>query len=278
MTPDILLWAKLALAVVVGVVGIAGTAVPWLLGRRTAGDRGLAIADTFAAGVLGGAGLIHLLGSGQQMFSTALPEVGFPIALVLAGAGFMLILFIEAVLVPGHPGHHDSPATSGPATLQHEAHGHAQGAGSVVYPIVLLVVLSVHSILLGTALGAQSSWAGALIVFLAVIAHKGAAGAALGVGFHRAGLGYRAALPRLAFFSVMTPLGIVLGAAVGATLSGQAAQIFEGVFDSLGAGTFLYIAALDIIKTEFDAPEDAALKWWATAAGFTLMAVLALWL
>ncbi len=278
MTADGLLWAKLVLAVVVGLVGIAGTAVPWLLGRRTASDRGLAIADTFAAGVLGGAGLIHLLGSGQAMFASALPEVEFPIALALAGAGFMLILFIEAVLVPGHPGHHDTPATGGPAALQHEAHGHERGAGQVVYPIVLLVVLSVHSILLGTALGAQSTWAGALVVFLAVIAHKGAAGAALGVGFHRAGLGYRAALPRLTFFSVMTPLGIVLGTVVGASLSGQSAQVFEGIFDSLGAGTFLYIAALDIIKTEFDTPRDAALKWWATAAGFTLMAVLAIWL
>lgn len=277
MTPTTLLWVKVALAVAVGAVGLIGTASPWLLRRRTASERALALADTFAAGVLGGAGLIHLLGSGMTAFATALPTVSFPIALVLAGAGFMLILFIEAVLVPGHPGHHDSPSVPESAAFQHEAHGHSHGAGPV-YPIVLLVVLSVHSVLLGTALGAQSSWAGALLVFLAVVAHKGAAGAALGVGFHRSGSSYRQALPRLVFFSVMTPLGILIGAGVGAVLSGPSAQVFEATFDSLGAGTFLYIAALDIIKTEFDEPEDHGLKWLATSIGFVLMAVLALWL
>ncbi|MCV2393885.1 ZIP family metal transporter [Actinotalea sp. M2MS4P-6] len=276
MSSGDLVLVKLAFAVLVAAVGLVGTWVPWLLGRRAADDRVLALSDTFAAGVLGGAGLIHLLGSANDLFRTVLPDVSYPIALVLAGAGFLLILLIEAVVVPAHPGHDAVPAVAGSAGLQHELDWHPEGPRSRA--LVLLVVLSLHSVILGVALGAQSAWAGVLVVLVAILTHKGAAAVALGVGYRRAGLSHREALPRLAFFSAMTPLGIVLGTIVGAVLLGTTAQVFEAAFDAIGAGTFLYIAALDIIKTEFDGPGHHAQKWLATAAGFSLMAVLAFWL
>lgn len=147
-----------------------------------------------------------------------------------------------------------------------------------MYPVILLIVLSIHSVILGLALGSQSALSGALIVFLAILAHKGAAGLALGVGFQRAGLTHRQAMGRLAFFSVMTPLGIIAGAVIGGALAGRSDMLFEAVFDSIGAGTFMYIAALDIIKTEFDHQRDHAQKWLAAAAGFGFMALLAIWI
>ncbi|MGE5186640.1 MAG: hypothetical protein ACM31C_31515 [Acidobacteriota bacterium] len=52
---------------------------------------------------------------------------------------------------------------------------------------------------------------------------------------------------------------------------------FEGIFDSLAAGTFLYIAMLDIIRTEFEVRGDRWQKWSLASAGFATMAVLALW-
>ncbi len=228
--------------------------------------------------MLGGAGLIHLLSAGVDKFHAALPDLAYPFALLLAGAGFLFILLIEGVIVPGHPGHDASPLQPGPSAVQHEMDWHPGGSRSAVYPAILLIVLSVHSVILGLALGAQSALASAVIVFLAIVAHKGAAGIALGVGYQRAGLTHREAMPRLAFFSAMTPLGIVAGASIGAMLTGRADVFFEAVFDSLGAGTFLYIAALDIIKTEFDGPRYHAQKWLAAAAGFAIMALLAIWI
>ncbi len=280
MSTDGLFWLKVAFAVVVAAIGLFGTYVPWILGKRGASERVLALSDTFAGGVLGGAGIIHLLGAGIDKFRVALPNVTYPLGLLLAGVGFLVILLIEGVIVPGHPGHDDSPSHPGPgpATVQHEMHWHPSGLGSALYPAILLIVLSVHSVILGLALGAQSALAGAMVVFLAIIAHKGAAGVALGVGYRRAGLTHRKALPQLAFFSVMTPLGIVAGASIGAALVGHANTLFEAVFDSLGAGTFLYIAALDIIKTEFDGSRYHAEKWLAAAAGFGIMALLAVWM
>ena len=76
----------------------------------------------------------------------------------------------------------------------------------------------------------------------------------------------------------MTPAGIVAGTAVSPLLSTHAGLLFEAVFDSVGAGTFIYIAALDITRTEFDTPEDRWPKWVCATAGFAAMAVLAIWL
>lgn len=61
-------------------------------------------------------------------------------------------------------------------------------------------------------------------------------------------------------------------------MTGRADALFEATFDSLGAGTFIYIAALDIIKTEFDSPRYHGEKWMAAASGFAIMALLAIWI
>jgi zinc transporter 1/2/3 len=273
-----LLWLKIVFAAAVAAVGLFGTLLPWIFGGRGTSERVLALSDTFAGGVLGGAGIIHLLSGGLAQFHTALPNLGYPLALLLAGIGFLLILLIEGVIVAGHPGHDAPPPQPASAAVRHEVDWHQGDAGPVTYPVILLVVLSVHSVILGLALGAQSALAGAVIVFLAIVAHKGAAGFALGVGYQRAGLTHRHALPQLAFFSAMTPIGIVVGAGIGAVLTGRADALFEAIFDSLGAGTFIYIAALDIIKTEFDSPRYHGEKWMAAASGFAVMALLAIWI
>lgn len=278
MTSGDLFWVKIIFAAVVAAVGLAGSLLPWILGRRVASNRVLALSDTFAGGILAGAGLIHLLGAGIDSFHAALPGLTYPLALLVAGVGFLLILLIEGVIVAGHAGH-DAPAPQpASAAIQHEMDWHPGGMGSVTHPVILLVVLSIHSIILGLALGSQSALAGAVIVFLAIVAHKGAAGFALGVGYQRTGRTRRLALPQLSFFAAMTPLGIVVGASIGAVLTGGAGTLFEAVFDSLGAGTFLYIAMLDIIKNEFDSPNHHAQKWLAAASGFAVMAILAIWI
>ena len=76
----------------------------------------------------------------------------------------------------------------------------------------------------------------------------------------------------------MTPLGIGLGLGFDAILTGRADQGFETLFDSLAAGTFLYIAALDIIQEEFFDPAGRWPKFILLAFGLGLMALIALWL
>src|SRR5260370_724475 len=72
------------------------------------------------------------------------------------------------------------------------------------------------------------------------------------------------------------PLGVGAGAAVGA-LAGGARLVGEAAFLSLAAGTFAYVATLDILREEFHDPDGRLAKWLWVVAGAGLMALLALW-
>lgn len=78
-------------------------------------------------------------------------------------------------------------------------------------------------------------------------------------------------------FASMTPLGIVLGAGLEHLLQGNYGRLFEGIFDCLAAGTFLYIAIIEIIGKEFAAKTASGLKFVVLCVGLGLMAVIALW-
>jgi zinc transporter 1/2/3 len=267
-------WIKVAVAAAVFVVGLLGSLLPWGL-RRTPTDRWLALGDTFAGGVLGGAGLIHLLDSGIAGFRTAVPEIAYPLALLIAGGGFLFILLIEGVVVADWPGVPDPHGGHRSPAVTHEIGSRPRTPTAA---FILLIVLSIHSVILGVALGAQRTLSATMVVFLAIIAHKGVAGFALGVGYRGSGFSRGQALPSVALFATMTPLGILVGTGVSSALSSHPGEIFEATFNSIGAGTFIYIAALDIIRTEFDAPGDRWQKWVSASLGFAVMAVLALWL
>ena len=119
-------------------------------------------------------------------------------------------------------------------------------------------MLSIHSIIVGLALGAQSSATSAVIVLIAIMAHKSVAGFALGISYRRAGHSLRGTLPVAAFFSSMTPMGILAGTAIGALIPPVGQRIFEAVFDSVGAGTFLYIATVDRARPGSKVNSEAA--------------------
>jgi zinc transporter 1/2/3 len=268
---------KVIFSVAVFITGMFGVLSTWALRSTGGGDRFMVWGDTFAGGVLGGAGLVHLLSSGAAGFQQLAPGLVYPLAFVLAGAGFMLILLIEAVIA-ADPDPGQSPLHCGSRGASHEIGPGVQPAGWRPESLILLLVLSVHSIILGLALGAQKSMTGALAIFIAIIAHKAMAGFALGVSYRRGGTSLRRTLPGAAFFSSMTPLGILTGTGIYALVSPAGQQLFESIFNSLGAGTFLYIATLDIIRTEFELSGDNWQKWLLAVGGFSIMSVLAIWL
>ncbi len=60
-------------------------------------------------------------------------------------------------------------------------------------------------------------------------------------------------------------------------VTGKTAQAFEALFDALAAGTFLYVAVVDIIDVEFSHHHSQWLKFGLVALGLGLMAVVAVW-
>lgn len=268
---------KVIFAVAVFITGVFGVLFPWVLRSGRAGDRFMIWGDTFAGGVLGGAGLVHLLSNGAGGFRELAPGLVYPLAFVLAGVGFLLILLIEGVIA-ADPDPEQSPLHCGSRGASHEIGPGGKTAEWHPESFVLLLVLSVHSIILGLALGAQKSMTGALAIFIAIMAHKAMAGFALGVNYRRAGASLKRTLPATAFFSSMTPVGILMGTGIYALVSPAGRLLFEAIFNSVGAGTFLYIATLDIIRTEFELPGDNWQKWLLAAGGFSIMSLLAVWL
>ncbi|MEM8603993.1 MAG: ZIP family metal transporter, partial [Cyanobacteria bacterium P01_H01_bin.121] len=189
-------------------------------------------------------------------------DVDYPIASVIAGSGFLLILLLEKVFFPEH---------------EHPGIGQRKAALQI-YPYVLMLTLSVHSVITGIALGAEQQIAGASVLFIAVIAHKGSAAFALGTSMLRSGFKPALFNNMIVAFSLMTPVGILAGLILTQMLTGTAEQRFEAVFDAIGSGTFLYIATLDILQDEFTNPQQRRAKYALVALGFAIMAVIAIWM
>jgi zinc transporter 1/2/3 len=235
--------------------GLLGGLMPLWLGYTPATRRFFSLGNAFSAGIFLSAGLIHMLPDAETSLRGVLGE--FPTASLLAVLGFFIVLFVERVA-----------ASEGAET------GEAKPG---VYAYVLALVLSVHSLIAGIALGTEQTTTGVLVIFLAVIFHKGSAAFALGVSLFRAGVA-RARIPRtIGIFSSMTPLGIVVGALLSAGLGGHASLLAEGIFEALAAGTFIYVAILDVISEEFSIPGDRLSKFILAALGSAGMAIIGIW-
>ena len=145
--------------------------------------------------------------------------------------------------------------------------GAAQGGGTPqpIYPVVLLVVLSMHSIIAGIALGLETEVAASVLVMLGILFHKSSAAFALMVSVHGSGADQRRLWTVLTIFVVMTPVGIGLGTVGLSPLEGRAAILIAGSFTALAAGTFIYVAILDVIDAEMSRIDDRVARFVRSA-------------
>ena len=260
----ILLWAAL-----VALIGGVGVMAPWLAARGGR-ERAIAYGNSFAGGVLLAAGLIHLLPDANDGFKSAYPSVDYPAAFAVATLAFILVLGLERVVPRA------MSAGLGEGDPEAEALV-GSGAKGGFAPYLLLMTLSIHSLIAGVTLGISTA-AGASVLLMAILAHKGAAGFALGSTFREAAIPPHTRIPALLVFVGSTPLGVILGgAAIDIFGSGDGAAV--AWFKAVAAGTFLYIATLDIVREEFfpgGANRGRRLLWAMTGAG--IMALVALWM
>jgi zinc transporter 1/2/3 len=258
----VLLLALLATALLCGALPL------WRRGDEdAASQRLLEWGNAFAAGVFLGAGFVHMLPEATAAWA----QLGwhYPVGQLLAAAAIVFMLLFEHVLPP-EDAHH---AMHAPSADRFGAHAHGRETGAVY---AILTALSIHSLLEGLALGAQRDLRSALVIFAAILAHKSMEGFALGVSLARCELPAARAPALLALFAAATPVGIIAGATVGA-LEGPTRLALEATFLSLAAGTFAYVATLDILREEFHEPGGRFAKWLWVLAGGGVMALLALW-
>ncbi|MEA2078057.1 MAG: ZIP family metal transporter [Candidatus Marinimicrobia bacterium] len=250
---------KLFSLLIIFTVGLFAGIAPTRRSLSQQGERKLIWGNAFAGGVFLGAGLLHMLPDAVENFNTFAGDIDFPFPALICGIGFLFVLLLEKV---NSGGHH---------------HAEAETEKRSVYPFLLLFVLSIHSIIAGTSLGLEVTLVSATAIFIAIIAHKGAAAFALGVSLKKGGISKEKHIVTICFFAAMTPLGVLLGTIFSKILSSNTNVVFEAVFDSLAAGTFLYIAIVDIIGEVFQRSSDRWIKLLLIIGGFALMAMIAIW-
>lgn len=260
------------MVVVIFAVGLGGGLVAIRARESHGAERAVSLGAVFAGGIFLGAGLVHLLPDSIEALASYFAAVDFPIGYLVAAIGFLGVLFIEEIVFAEA---HDGAIARGAQAERAGASAATAAEGVSAYAIV--VILSIHSVLAGAALGTEDTMNGSLVIFIAIIAHKGAAGFALTLDFLRAGFGYAKTLRLLALFATMTPLGFILGTGLESVMHESYGRVFEGFFDALAAGTFLYVAIVEIIAKEFADRRAIPAKYFALCLGLLMMALIALW-
>ncbi len=142
----------------------------------------------------------------------------------------------------------------------------------------MLTALSIHALLAGLALGAEPDLAGALVISLAIIAHKSAAGFALGVSLVRSPLSRAQSWRLVALFASRHAARRPDRSHRRRDVEGRLGATLEAAFLSIAAGTFIYVATFDILRDEFPAPGGRFTKWCIMTSGIVSMSALALWI
>ena len=239
--------------------GFIGGLLPLRIKPTEKGKKQMALSNAFAAGIFLGAGVIHLLGHSDEVLRSMDGWNNYPYAYLFALAGFLFIFLISNILFKEQD--LETDIVKRPLT-----------------PYILILVLSVHSIIAGMALGLETHVQASYAIFIAIISHKGIAAFALGINFRSHEIRVKKIISLIFFFALMTPLGIIIGKVLGDHLSHTSSNLFEGIFDGLAAGTFIYIAIVDIMRDAFKTPGQKILKYFVLIAGVAVMAVIAIWI
>jgi len=151
-----------------------------------------------------------------------------------------------------------------------------KGESSGAFAVLATLMLSVHAFLMGAALGLSGSFSVALVILLAIVAHKWAESFSLSIQINKSSFSLKVNLILFCLFALMTPLGIVLG--VSATTTLQQYPLLEPTVTALAAGTFLYLGTLHGLENATLITRCCDLKrFWFVILGFAIMAIVAIW-
>mmetsp|Transcript_36879 Transcript_36879/g.71467 ORF Transcript_36879/g.71467 Transcript_36879/m.71467 type:complete len:453 (+) Transcript_36879:112-1470(+) len=149
-----------------------------------------------------------------------------------------------------------------------------RGGSKTTISYLLVTILSIHSICAGISFGANRSLATAIGLLIAIICHKAFAGFALGMSFRQNDVILSQAMWGILIFSSMTPFGVFIGYTASSLVPGPSSLWLSMVFKGVAAGTFIYIALVEILLEEFESKDDKALKLAGFAGGATAMTIL----
>ncbi|KAJ3428835.1 zinc transporter zip1 [Anaeramoeba flamelloides] len=258
------------------------------------------ISEAFAAGIFLAGGLIHLLHHSAEGLSSA---TDYPLAYLIAVCTVTLLLVIDKskkkrkdVEMSDHVSEQPKDKSKSkskakskskdkekPVTKEHHHnHDHSQIGTTIkelakqesisgkVLAIILLLALIIHSALEGIsfALVEESE---AVVIFIAIIAHKFSAAFALGVAFVKSfGKHWKIFVVSIIIFSLATPIGITIGFGIESYNS----NTMINTFLAAAAGSFIYCGIMELNES-FDGKNHHK-KVIAFILGVVIMACLAI--
>lgn len=207
--------------------------------------------ETLATGVFLGASLLHMLPESNNIFHTM--GYHYPFAYIITGIVFLFFLWFEHL---------------GKELYQHHEVNHP------AFALVAWLMLSVHSLMLGAALGISHEYPIVIMLFLAIITHKWAESLAIALQLNKSSLTTLQSMVFFFAFACMTPLGIFIGWYCGQGV--ETHSIFDPILIAASAGTFLYLGTLHGLERCVMVERCCNLRYFSfVIIGFLLMASVA---
>lgn len=159
----------------------------------------------------------------------------------------------------------------------HEVSFHQdQSSHSVLRSLLLVFALSLHSVFEGLAIGLQTSLNDVVKILLAVLIHKSIIAFTLGLNLVHSKLQRSSAYKGIVFFSLTSPVGIVIGLVVMDFVTGLPMLVTSAILQGFAAGTFLYVTFFEVLPHELNSGEDRMIKMGCLVLGFSVVSVLLL--
>lgn len=156
--------------------------------------------------------------------------------------------------------------------------------------VILSFALYIHSVILGFSFGAQTDDSATVGLLIAIAAHKGFAGFALGVSALEAfgeGRGMKAKLLSLCVFVIATPVGIAAGIGYEESVSDtntRSYQLTTSTLTAISSGMLLYIVFMEMLPKTFNVDFISKHSTFQNLVflsmlvlGAALMSMLAIW-
>ena len=136
--------------------------------------------------------------------------------------------------------------------------------------IFLFFAVSLHCLLEGIAVGLQEEFWKLINIYLAVLLHESLIAFAVGINLARRRLATRTIIQLSIMFSLLIPVGMVIGMVVKnhQSIIGQA---IAAALQGIAAGTFVYVIFLEILPQELSAPKDPLCKLFFIFFGTALI-------
>jgi zinc transporter 1/2/3 len=213
------------------------------------------LGDALASGIFLGAAIFHMLPDATHFFNDLYPAIHFPLAELVCLSGFLLLLLLERLSL-----------------------GRSVKYASHTVPYLLAIILVIHALIEGAALGIGKNLTETFLLFIAIMAHKGSESFALCMTLLRHDLAFKRILFIILFFALMTPLGIGLGTLVQELTQADNGELAAAIFNAFAAGTFLYISTLHHIHFhQHTEDSQGIIEFGCLAFGTLMMGVIALW-